>query len=358
MVRAIDLGGNIGDSLHGGIDVDDPEIIISSPEAYSTISGPVQLMGSIVDDNLESYKAEYQPPDSNVWVEILPMQTTSGFSGILGTWLTSGLPGGEYTIRITATDKLSQTSTQELVLNIGGANLLLDPSMVSFSNSHPSKGEKVIVFLTLTNLGDSPASDLTVTLFDGDTPIGTMNDVSVPAKGTAIVKGELKASGSHEITATVTSSALGTMEMEDAAVLETVEDEMIMENFGGILGLIAIILALAAIIIAVFLGTRKQKEAEITEVKDAEIRETPKDEGPKRAPSLTGGAPPLQRPGLPIGQTAEKKQEQPALPSPSIAPVSMPKPEAKQDPVPAPTPAPMQPPPRAPPVQYVAPNKK
>jgi hypothetical protein len=265
--------------------------------------------------------------------------------------LTSGLAGGEYTIRVTAVDELGQTSTQELILNIGGASILLDPSMVTFSNSHPANGDKVTVFLTLANMGESNAEDLTVTLFDGDEVLESFSGISIPAKGSSFVSTELKASGTHEITAKISSSTTGDLEMEEAAILETTEDEMIMEDMGGIIGLIALILAMIAIVIAVFLGMRKGGEEERTEAREAQIREK-QEQSRDRAPSLggsTGG-----RPELPGGPPPSQQKKQEALPGPTVAPVSMPKPESR----PEPKPAPMQTPPRSDSIQYMAPNKK
>lgn len=354
MIRAIDEGGNIGDSIHGSIDLSDPEIVISYPTDGSEVAGAVQLMGSISDMNLESYKVEYKGP-SDDWEEIIPMQTTSGFSGILGTWITSGLSGGEYTIKVTAEDKLGQVISEEITLNLAGASILLEPSMVSFSNSHPASGDKVTVMLTVTNLGESPAEGLTVTLYDGDEPIGTSNDVSVPAKGSTIVVGELSASGKHEITARISSGETGEITMSEPAILETTEDEMIMEDMGGILALIALILALVGIGLALFFGLRKAKEEEIekAEPKDAQIREKPqeKKDDVRRAPGLGAPTTTPSRPQLPATKEPAQQNQQAALPNPTIAPVSEPKEKPQfQAPPPANKPEGDQ-------VTYMSPNK-
>ncbi len=353
MVRAIDDGENIGDSIHGSIDLSEPEIIISYPPAGSEVSGAVQLIGSITDMNLKNYRVEYLGPAGGDWADIIPMQTTSGFSGILATWITSGLPGGDYTIRVTAEDKLGQTMSEEITLTLAGASIILEPSMVSFSNSHPASGDKVTVFLTLTNLGDSPAEELTVTIFDGEDAIGTTNGVTVSARGSTVVTAEMSASGKHEITARVSSDVIGEIEMTEAAVLETTEDEMLLENFGGMIAIVALILAIIAIILALFFGMKKAKKEEIdsAEPKEAEIREKVEDRKDRGQRAAALGAPsgPQQRAGLPPPDPAKEKSRLPALPNPTIAPVSMPEPRSE--------PAPMQTTSPTGGVTYMAPNK-
>ena len=353
MVRAIDNGGNIGDSSHGSIDLSPPEISFTHPQADSVVSGPVQIMGTINDQNLESYSVEYKPAGGE-WEEVLPEQTTSGFSGVLATWLTSGLPGGDYKLKVTATDRLGQVSSGELSLKLAGASILLDPSMVSFSNTHPASGDKVTVFLTLTNLGDSPAEGLTVVLYDGGKEITTKTGVTVPARGTTVVTGEFTAGSRNEITAKVSSDVMGEVSMDDPAVLESVEDEMIMENLGGIIGMIALVLALIAIVLVFVMGRGRKEKKEKVEPKEAEIREKgEKTEAPK-AQSLSPGTPSASKPQLPTASPPAAAPKKPALPSPTVAPQSMPKSEPpQQQPSLQAAPAP-----KADSITYMAPNKQ
>jgi len=223
------------------------------------------------------------------------------------------------------------------------------------------RDEKVKVLQALRPVDPGRVGDVTVRgqygagIIDGEKVIGSSNDITVPARGSVIVTGSLKAKGTHKITARLSSGDSDDVVMSEAAILETTEDEMVMENFGGIIALIALILAIIAIIVAVFLGLRKGKDEEKTEAKEAEIRDSLGDDRMRRASSLSGGAT-SQRPELPTGQPQQKKQEQPALPSPTIAPVSMPEKESKPEPKPAPKASPMQAPPRSDPVQYMAPE--
>jgi hypothetical protein len=281
------------------------------------ITGPIQITGMISDKHLKSYSISYQKDGAEDWMDIVPEQTSSQFSGILGTWDPNGVFGGEYTIRITAVDALGRSSEKIVNVTVAGANLNIDPAQITFSNSHPLVDEKVEIMVTVSNFGDSPADDVTVTIYDGDELLHTETGVNVPANGLVVITTELKVSGTHKITARAESDLYDTGGMTTPSVLEPAEKEMALENFGGIFGLIALLLAIAAIILVFVFREKKEKAPrEKEEEEKKEVKKGEKKEGVQRAPPMGSPKKEETKISLPSSPSAQK----PGLPSPPTAP--------------------------------------
>jgi hypothetical protein len=286
------------------------------------------MIGSIMDPHLKTYSISYLRAGTVDWVDIVPSQSAVQFTGIFGTWDPQGLSGGAYQLKVTAKDALDQTTEILVNVTIAGANLNIDPAQITFSNSHPLPGDTIEVMVTVSNFGDSPAEDMTVTIYDGDKVIHTQTGVDIPANGIVVVTADLKVSGTHEITARATSDLYDSGSMSTPSVLEPAEEEMVLENFGGIFGLIALILALVAIVLVFVLRGKKEKkpkEEKVEEKKEEVIEE--KKEEIKRAPPIDIPKKEEPKPTLPTAPAAEKPElpapptaPRPALPGPTFAP--------------------------------------
>ncbi|MBN1539797.1 MAG: hypothetical protein JW939_06605 [Candidatus Thermoplasmatota archaeon] len=320
LVRGQDKGGNVGSPVWAFIDEWAPIITLTHPPENARIGGPVQLTGGIADRHLGNYSISYQKVGTATWVEVVPSQSAGEFSGVLGTWDPSGLPGGAYRLRITAVDRLSQGSEMVLNVTLAGADLSIDPAQITFSDHHPLPGEKVTLLVTISNFGDSPAEDLTVAIYDNGELLHTQAGVTVKARSSMVITTEVKVSGTHRITARATSDLYDTGEMSAASVLKASEREMFLENMGGILGLIALILAIAAIVLILVLGGRKERKPEDEgEEKKEEPEENEEEEEQEKddgevisSPDITKNEPPEKQ--LPSAPTSQK----PALPGIAI----------------------------------------
>ncbi len=259
-VRARDAVGNVlGTYGRAVVDSRPPTIAVTMPMAGATVSGAVMVLGSISDPHLAGYVVEARRAGESAWSTVQPYQATTGVAGTLATWVTAGLPGGDWTLRVTATDAVGLSSQFELAVTLKGAHLTIGPGDISFSDSHPLPGDTVTVLVTVRNDGDSPADDMTVVLYDGEKEVGR-GTTSVQAHGVAVVPIKVKVSGSHEFTARATSSLYDTGEMPVAQPLQTIEEEATLENAGGILGLVALILAVLCLLL-ILLNMRKGKAA-------------------------------------------------------------------------------------------------
>jgi uncharacterized repeat protein (TIGR01451 family) len=254
-VRATDTVGNmLGAYAQAVVDTQAPVVTIMLPTGGDDVSGAVTIIGSVSDAHLASYTVEVQE-DGGSWMTVQPSTATTGVSGTLATWVTSGMTGGDYTIRVTATDALGQAGTASVDVTLLGAHLSIGTGDISFSDSHPLPGDMVTVFVTVRNDGDSPAENVVVTLSDKGKVVGS-ETVTVPAHGTAVVPVKVKASGSHDFTAQATSPLYDSGPMTTGQPLQTIEEEAALENAGGILGLLALLLALLAIILVFVMARR------------------------------------------------------------------------------------------------------
>jgi len=265
-VRAWDEVGNVvTDYAIAVIDTTKPAISIVSPTEGDDLAGAVVISGSIMDAHLASYIVEYQMGGMTGWEIVQPTQTTTGVSGTLATWATGGLMDGEYTIRITATDSLGQSWAESVLVDLRNVRLSIGPSDISFSDTHPLPDDKVTVMVTVRNEGDSPAEDVTITVYDGDKAIGEESGITVPAHGAYTVEMPTKVGeGSTVFTARATSQLHDTGSMDTGTPLNTIEAESVLENTAGILALLALIVALIALVL-IIMGKMGGKEEPVAE---------------------------------------------------------------------------------------------
>ena len=260
-VRATDAVGNVlGTYERASVDTVPPTIAVGMPMAGATVSGAVMLLGSVSDPHLAGYLVEARRAGESAWSTVQPYQATPGVAGTLATWVTAGLTGGEWTLRVTATDAVGLSSQFELAVTLKGAHLTIGTGDISFSDSHPLPGDTVTVLVTVRNDGDSPADNMVVVLYDAGREVGRAT-TSVQSHSVAVVPLKVKVSGgSHEFTARATSDLYDTGEMPVAQPLKTIEEEATLENAGGILGLVALVLAVLCLLL-ILLGMRKGKAA-------------------------------------------------------------------------------------------------
>jgi chitodextrinase len=264
LVRATDVAGNTGlTPITAVVDQTDPTVNIVSPADGSDVFGPTAILGFVFDDHLETYTVEYSGGEGGDWSFVQLPQATSGMSGTLATWMTSGLPGGKYTLRVTATDAMENTGRTYVTVTLMGAHLTLSPADITFSDSRPLPGDKIDVMVTVRNSGDSPAEDVTVTLSTVTGVVDERTGITVPAHGNYIAIFSVKAEeGGMELSARASSSLYDTGQMTSGKPLNTMEEEGVLENVGGVLGIIALILAVMVLAILLVSRIGKGKEEE------------------------------------------------------------------------------------------------
>lgn len=100
-------------------DVRDLPLAITSPAKAEQVSGDLPILGRAFSLNFISYRLEFRyDTDSSDWQTIL-VSDNSVPEGLLGTWLTEGLPPGLYSIRLILDDERegeSETRVQILLV--------------------------------------------------------------------------------------------------------------------------------------------------------------------------------------------------------------------------------------------------
>jgi hypothetical protein len=78
---------------------------ITSPGPGATIAGSVPVMGTTLLPDFQFFKLEYGAgPHPQEWTTIGDIVTTQVENGLLGTWDASGLPAGDYVLRLVVVD--------------------------------------------------------------------------------------------------------------------------------------------------------------------------------------------------------------------------------------------------------------
>lgn len=78
----------------------DTAAVISSPQSLSSVRGTVSITGSALHPQFQRYELYYTPEPGENWVFIGDAVTTPVNNGLLGAWETSGLPDGNYSLRL------------------------------------------------------------------------------------------------------------------------------------------------------------------------------------------------------------------------------------------------------------------
>ena len=259
VLRAIDGLGLV--SAHVGVDVDlaGPELLVTSPEDGSTVSGSVVVVGSVTDPHLSSYTVESSSDQGLTWEVVLSTQETSGVTGVLAIWDVSGLAPGEHMLLVTATDSLDQASEHTVLVTVEGAVLRIGEGDIVLTDPRPEPGDEVTVLVTVRNDGPSPAEGVRVTVYvDGEEAVH-IDDVTVPANGTVVVPVTVVAEdGEQRLTARATTDEYDTGVTPDDTPLIAVEEE-VQETSGALMWLMLIIIIILVVLL-LFQGQRSGRE--------------------------------------------------------------------------------------------------
>jgi len=90
------------------------------------ISGLVEIRGTALDTNFESYKLEFSPNTAPYNWQYIAGGTTPIANGILGNWNTTALTDGEYVLHLTVNDKAGNSQTNSIVVQSQNDNWKLN----------------------------------------------------------------------------------------------------------------------------------------------------------------------------------------------------------------------------------------
>ncbi|MCL6105817.1 MAG: DNRLRE domain-containing protein [Actinobacteria bacterium] len=120
--RLVDTGGSTIESMSDMILIDGtpPTAVIASPAAGASTSGVTQIAGTATDaTSFYSYTLAYGAGTApTTWSQIGSVAYAPVSSGPLGSWDTTQVADGVYTIRLTVTDRAGNVSTSTVQVNV------------------------------------------------------------------------------------------------------------------------------------------------------------------------------------------------------------------------------------------------
>ncbi|HEY3375592.1 MAG TPA: Ig-like domain-containing protein, partial [Candidatus Aquicultor sp.] len=155
-IIAVDGAGNLGTSASRTINIDiaNPTASITAPTDGASVSGTINITGSATDANFKNYALEYGAGATPLSWTPITNPTTPITSGTLGSLNTSTLANGLYTIRLTANDNASKTSTASIQINV--TNDVTAPTTTLSTNPSAINGKNGW-FNTATTITLSPS---------------------------------------------------------------------------------------------------------------------------------------------------------------------------------------------------------
>lgn len=120
-VSAVDVAGNespLSDIHERIVDLRAPEPLIVSPTEGDIVGGVVTVIGSVIDPALASWTLAFGTGLAPVaWTQIAQSNQSLTY-GVLGTWVTSALAEGDYTLRLQASDTFGNVGQLDIHLYV------------------------------------------------------------------------------------------------------------------------------------------------------------------------------------------------------------------------------------------------
>jgi flagellar hook assembly protein FlgD len=169
------------------IDNTPPTISIVSPAASGTIGGNFEITGVVFDENLLSYRVEYSPAGAGEWTVENQVIDASNVNGTISYINTATIVGGNYDLRVTATDKAYNTNSSTVPVLV--QNLTPQLTNVSVVNE----------LVTLHDLSPLKSVDINYTLTE-DAYIVTLEVFNSAGELKRVLSGLPGISGTHQYT--------------------------------------------------------------------------------------------------------------------------------------------------------------
>ena len=230
------------------VDMTPPEVSFISFADPSYLHGIQSPLASLEEVNPSSYSVTYwSRPVRGYIVQDEPISVDGDFTF---QWFTTEMPDGIFTIYLNVTDGAGHNGSADFTAVIRNAHLSVGPSDITFSDPVPEKGDKVTVYVTVRNTGDSAAYDVVVELFDNGVLVDSYDRVILGAHSVSVFPFEVTVGDKHEFTARASSDLYDTFEMDWPSVLKAQEEDSGSVSVGSPVawvGIMAIILAVIAI---------------------------------------------------------------------------------------------------------------
>ena len=136
-LRAVDYDGNSSRIVTFDFTVNtvQPSVLIAKPVPNQIVGGSVEVLGSVLDDDLSQFEVEYRSLATESFQTIATGDQPQT-SSILADWETQSLPDGNYHLRLRATDQLGHSKEYQV-------DIILDNTLPVISFKSPTNGHKL-----------------------------------------------------------------------------------------------------------------------------------------------------------------------------------------------------------------------
>ncbi|MDP6998424.1 MAG: Ig-like domain-containing protein [Candidatus Poribacteria bacterium] len=143
-LRAVDYDGNPSRIVTFDFTVDTvrPSVLIAKPVPNQVVGNSVEILGSVLDNDLSQFEVEYRSLVTDVFQPIASGDKPQT-SSILADWKTQSLPDGEYQLRVTATDQLGHSKQYQVDITVDNT-----PPVILLQT--PAAGQKLSGNLNIT----------------------------------------------------------------------------------------------------------------------------------------------------------------------------------------------------------------
>ena len=243
-----------------GVDLTPPVVEIWTPTEGQVITGTFMIHGQFKDVHPNVYFIEYRSTSQEEWISIVYWTENVNPPNFYERWDTTGLPDGDYVIRVTHVDDIGWQGYDEVNVTLANAHPTVSPTDIGFAvPAMPEGATKVMV--AVRNDGDSMARNLTVKFFVDMQVMKTRTGVDVEAHSYEVFFFVLNKTGKRYVEVSVGSDLYDTqsggrfLETEEPEVEVVAEDDTAMA-----LGILALVLGVIALLISVLVARRLPAE--------------------------------------------------------------------------------------------------
>jgi hypothetical protein len=229
----------------------------------SCVGDVVQVTGAVTDPHLVGYTVSYATGVMSDWIQVASYQVQGNVDGALATWVMLGMPEGFYRVMVAAVDSVGNAANATVSVKRVAANLSLFVSDITFSDPRPEAGDEVTVYVTVHNDGTAGVEGVTLIVMMNGMEILRDKFVMVPAHGRYVAEVRVKAASERmTFAARATSQTHDTGEMVQGAVLVPSEETELSGIASNALVVVALVVAIMAVILAIYLGMRGRRPQE------------------------------------------------------------------------------------------------
>ncbi len=224
------------------------EVEILSPASDTVLTGTVMIHGWLQDAGPMGYTVLYRPEAVIEWEFVQYWEALTFPDHIYVPWDTSGLPDGDYKVKVVLWNWASSQFYDEVNVTLANARISVSPNDIVLSDWDPDGGDPPILMVVVHNHGDSAAENLTVQVYEDGDLLERIDGVRIDANSYIDLYYDLDGPGRRTITVKVTSDLYATDDVHQNLFVE--EDEggtSSISDSATWIGVLAIVLAVIAI---------------------------------------------------------------------------------------------------------------